>query len=102
MVSAGEVALTAEFELEDGQYVARCVELGTASCGDTVEEAVENIAEAIAVHLNALEKLGQLEEVLRAAGVVVATPERTVATQGLGYRNEIRKMESAVHISVYA
>ena len=102
MVSVGDFALTAEFELEDGQYVARCVELGTASCGDTVEEAVENIAEAIAVHLNALEKLGQLKEVLRAAGVAIVTPERAVATHGLGYRNEVRKMESAVHVSVYA
>ena len=59
----------------DGQFAAECKELGTASCGDTVEEALSNIQEAVAVHLEALTSLGQLERVFREKGIIPqATP----------------------------
>ena len=55
-----ELTLTTVIDLEDGQYVARCVELGTATFGDTFEEASANIREAVEGHLNALQKRGTL------------------------------------------
>lgn len=59
-------------------YAAECVELGTASCGDSLEEAMDNIAEALALHLSTLQHLGDMERVFREKGIVAiksATPE---------------------------
>ena len=48
------IVLTEIVEKEDDQFVSTCPELGTASCGDTIEEAFANLEEAIEVHLSAL------------------------------------------------
>ena len=40
-------------------------ELETASCGDTVAEALSNLWEAVEVYLNALEETGEIHNVLR-------------------------------------
>ncbi len=37
----------------------------SASCGDTIDEALENLGEAIEVHLKGLEETGELRRVLR-------------------------------------
>ena len=42
-----------------------CRELGTASCGDTIDEALQNLEDAIGVHLGALEETGELGRFLR-------------------------------------
>lgn len=39
--------LTAAIHLENGGYVARCLELDVVSQGDTIEEAKTNLVEAI-------------------------------------------------------
>ena len=57
-VDVGSILLTEVVSEEDGQYVSYCPELGTASCGSTIDEAFSNLAEAIGVHLNALEEVG--------------------------------------------
>ena len=57
--------LTGIVEKEDGQYASHCPELGTASCGDTIEEAFSNLEEAIEVNLNALEESETIDSVLR-------------------------------------
>ncbi|MBN1984548.1 MAG: type II toxin-antitoxin system HicB family antitoxin [Chitinivibrionales bacterium] len=43
--------LTAAIHKEDDLYVAICPEVGTASQGKTVEEAVENLKEATELYL---------------------------------------------------
>lgn len=50
---------------EGEHYVSQCVELDTASCGQTEEEALKNIEEATLLHLNSLEDLGECEDALR-------------------------------------
>jgi len=41
-----------EYDEQTGSYAAYCPELpGCASCGDTEEEAIENIKEAIELYL---------------------------------------------------
>jgi predicted RNase H-like HicB family nuclease len=48
-------------------FVSKCPELGVASCGDTFEEAVNNLKEAVELYLeNAreLNLLGDIEESL--------------------------------------
>ena len=43
--------LTAIVHKEDNLYVAQCPEVGTASQGDTIEEAVANLQEATELYL---------------------------------------------------
>lgn len=65
------VILTSVVEPEGEMFVSTCPELGTASCGDTIQEAFENLEEAITVHLNALEELGERERVFRERGIEI-------------------------------
>ncbi len=71
--SQGYVVLTGTVEPEDGMYVSYCPELGVASCGDTVEEALDNLGDALSVHLEALEGIGELERVLKEKRLQVIT-----------------------------
>ncbi len=61
----GYIVLTGVVEEEDGQFVSLCRELGTASCGDSPSEALENLGDAIDVHWRALDEVGELENTLR-------------------------------------
>ena len=61
----GYVVLTGYVEQEDHLFVSHCPELGVASCGETAEEALDNLEEAITVHLEALEEIGELGRVFR-------------------------------------
>ncbi len=61
----GYVVLTGIVEREGDQFVSYCRELGTSSCGDSSDEALENLGDAIEVHLDALEETGELERVFR-------------------------------------
>ncbi len=63
-------------EPEGDQFVSYCRELGTTSCGDTVDEAFKNLDEAIAVHLEALLEVGELHQFLRERNInIVAVPD---------------------------
>ena len=42
---------TAIIQREEEMYVAKCPEIGTASQGNTVEEAIENLKEATELYL---------------------------------------------------
>ena len=68
----GVIVLTGIAEPEGDQYVSICRELGTSSCGDTAEEALGSLGDAIAVHLNALEETGELSRVLRERNINIA------------------------------
>ena len=65
------ITLTIAIEEADSQYAARCIELGTASCGDTFDEAVKNIIEAVTVDLNALEEAGEREQFFNEHGIEI-------------------------------
>lgn len=64
-MAEGVIVLTGTVDKEDDQFVSYCRELGTASCGDTIDEALANLDEAIAVHLEALEETDELLRFLR-------------------------------------
>ena len=57
----GYVVLTLKFRKEGDKWTARCMELGTATFGPTLEEAEERIREAVTLHLNTLEDVGERE-----------------------------------------
>lgn len=67
----GVVILTSAVEEEGDQFVSFCTELGTTSCGDSIQEALDNLQEAIWVHLNALEETGERERVFQERGIHV-------------------------------
>ena len=93
-----EITLTAQIELdEDGLYVAQCVELGTSSYGFTADEAMQNIAEAVLVHLDTLGRHGTLTETLSAAGVAVFPGTDVEPAQP-----EVRKVESRMRVPIPA
>jgi predicted RNase H-like HicB family nuclease len=45
------ITLTASLTAEEGGYVARCMELGVTTEGDTLEEALEMLREAVELYL---------------------------------------------------
>ena len=65
------IDVTTVVEREGDQFVWICPELGTSSCGDTVQEALDNLREAIEVHLNGLEEVGERERVFQERGIRV-------------------------------
>ena len=58
--------LTALVWKEGDQYVSKCPELEVASCGDTIEEALENLKEAVELYIANAKDLGILEDELEA------------------------------------
>ncbi|MEW6540767.1 MAG: hypothetical protein AB1402_04000 [Bacillota bacterium] len=44
-------------------YVSKCPELGVASAGDTISEAVENLKEAVELYLENAKILGLVEDI---------------------------------------
>jgi predicted RNase H-like HicB family nuclease len=70
----GIIILTSVVEEEGDQFVSICTELDTASCGDTIQEALDNLQEAIWVHLNALEETGERTRVFQERGIDILTP----------------------------
>lgn len=64
--------LTASVWQEGDQYVSRCPELGIASCGDSHDEAVEALREAVELYLENAKALGMLPDL----EVTLAAPHR--------------------------
>ncbi len=75
----GVIILTEVVEEEGDLFVSTCKELGTSSCGDSIEEALSNLEEAIWVHLNALQETGERDRVFREKGIDIR-PMSQVAT----------------------
>ncbi|VUT27807.1 MAG: hypothetical protein SYNGOMJ08_00358 [Candidatus Syntrophoarchaeum sp. GoM_oil] len=68
--------LTATIWEEEGVYVSKCPELGVASCGDTPEEALSNLKEAVELYLDNAKELGLIEEI----ATVLVCPHKFTST----------------------
>ena len=77
------IVLTFRAYSDDGQYVAECLELGTASQGDTPDEAIEMAYEASSMYLESAADLGELPRIFRERKVRVlsAEPRRSNSTR---------------------
>jgi predicted RNase H-like HicB family nuclease len=75
----GYIILTLVIHEEDGQFASVCPELGTASCGDTVDEALANIREATLQYLSAIDQNGTRERIFRKRNIPIypVQPEDT-------------------------
>lgn len=60
---------------ENGQFGAECLELGIRTCGDSVGEAFDAVAEATFLYLNSLERHGEREHVFTERGIVIVSGE---------------------------
>ena len=58
-------------EEDEGGFVAHCEELGVSSQGETIDEALGNIQEALEEFIGGLYELGDLETFLKEHGVEV-------------------------------
>jgi predicted RNase H-like HicB family nuclease len=63
VIGLAKLRLTILIWEEEGAYVSRCQELEVASCGDTPEEALDNIREAIELYLENARELGILQDI---------------------------------------
>ena len=55
--------LTAVIWKEKEGYVSKCPETGVASCGNSPEQALENLKEAVELYLENAKLLGMLKEI---------------------------------------
>jgi len=84
MLNTFYIQLTVRFEEQnDGRWTAECEELGTATFGHSLQEARDNIEDAICVHLNTLEEVGERDRFFEENDIVVS-----------------KKRESSVNINV--
>ena len=65
MKTIGYIVLTFEFRKEGRRWLARCKELTTSTFGNSLKEAQERIKEAVLLHLNTLEDVGERERFFR-------------------------------------
>ena len=61
MNAQGYVVLTLKFQKQGRRWTALCEELGTATFGRSLPEADQRLKEAIFLHLNTLEDVGERE-----------------------------------------
>lgn len=64
------LTLSCYIEEEDGQYVATIRDLDVSSYGDTIDDTVKYVMEALQLHLETLIEDGELEETLQERGVL--------------------------------
>ncbi len=56
-------------ESRDGGYVAMCPELGVGSQGETIDEALSNLRDAIVTFLNTITELGDWQAFFKERGI---------------------------------
>ena len=61
MKTRGYVVLTLQFHKQGTRWVGQCDELGTATFGRSLPEADQRLKEAVFLHLNTLEGVGERE-----------------------------------------
>ncbi len=73
-----ELILTVTLRPETKGYSVLCTELDVASQGETVEESLKNIKEAIELYLETAENIGELDAVLARLGLTRADLKKAV------------------------
>ena len=91
------ITLTFVVEEDGDQYASYCTELGTASCGDSHDEALRNIEEAVLLDVETLLETGQLDQFLKARGI----PKRRLTADPARRRPVTRRLPRNVCTQVY-
>jgi predicted RNase H-like HicB family nuclease len=69
VATAGYVVLTLKFKKVKRRWTAFCEELGTATFGRSLPEADKRLKEAVLLHLNALEDVGERRRFFKEHGI---------------------------------
>lgn len=69
MSPEGFVILTLAFRQDGRRWTGECLELGTATYGRTLKQARDELNELVALHLNALEDVGESERFFLEHGI---------------------------------
>lgn len=75
------VLLTIDFREHLGQWLAVCLELGTATYAETLEEVRREIRESVTLQLNSVEELGFMDEYLRRHSVALIPLETSLVSK---------------------
>jgi len=66
--------LTSIIWREGNAYVSKCPELEVSSCGDTPEDALKNLKEAVELYIENAKELGMIED------IEVSFPDKFIST----------------------
>ena len=83
--------LNAKVEKYEDVFVGYCVELGTVTQGNSLEETCENLKDAIYVHLSVLDEIEERERVFSEKGIVVipAIDDTVEFAAAISKKNEV-------------
>lgn len=73
-----ELILTIVVRKEQGRYSSWCPELDVASQGDTVEEARQNLQEAVELQVDTMVENGDLNELLEKIGLTAQDLQKDI------------------------
>lgn len=76
--AAGYIAVGLVVTKEGNQYSSWCPELDIASCGDSPEEAVRNLGDALELYLSTLEEEGERERVFKERGIRIVSADEPI------------------------
>jgi len=76
--SAGYIAVEIVVVKEGKQYSSWCPELDIASCGNSPEEAVKNLSDALELYLNTLEEEGEQEQVFKEKDIRIVQEDEPI------------------------
>ncbi len=86
----GYAVLTFKFRKEGRRWTACCEELGTATFGRSIPEADKRLDEAVLLHLNTLEEVGERERFFKEHNIKFhSTKPKTAITISLPLEQEV-------------
>lgn len=79
--AVGYIAVEIVVTKEGNQYSSWCPELDIASCGNSPEEALKNLGDALELYLNTLEQEGERKQIFKERGLrIVSVDEPVIPT----------------------
>ena len=79
--AVGYIAVEIVVTKEGNQYSSWCPELDIASCGNSPEEAVKNLGDALELYLDTLEQEGERKQMFKERGLrIVSVDEPVIPT----------------------
>ena len=78
------ILLTAEYIRENGKWVGVCLELGTSTFADTLDQVREELSDAVSLQLGETQRLGFLDEYLEDHAVIPRKMPSEVPISGPG------------------
>ena len=95
------IIVTGVFRKEGRRWLAECPELGTATFGRSLGQAEARLNEAITLHLNTLEDVGEIGRFFQENGIAIHTEAPTESTVSINAPFEsgtfVRPLQAPLH-----